>query len=59
MDLGIESLAALIGAIMVGICYAKANQDTKWFSDLGIITIMGLILMVVGFASTIISIKGG
>jgi len=58
MDLGIESLAALAGSITVGICYAKASKDTKWTSQLGLATIMGLILMGLGLTATVLKIKG-
>ena len=46
-----ETLLSLSGSIIVGICYAKANKNTKWFSKHGIVTVMGLIMMAIGLGA--------
>lgn len=48
-----ETLLTLTGSIITGLAYAKANENTRWSSKLGIAAVIGLILMVLGFLGII------
>ena len=43
-----ETLCSLVGSIITGLAYAKANKDTKWSSKLGLAAAIGVIMMALG-----------
>jgi len=55
--IGIEGTLAVIGGIMCGVAYARADKNTKWASNLGLVAIMGLTLMVIGMTASIYKVR--